>query len=452
MHQPILQSQSLPSDPWPFLPGRFSLRVVRAQGSTLWTDRGEALLDAAGGAIVNNIGHGRRRVADALADATATLTYAVPPWSTPSREALAERLRAHWLPSKLDRVYFSSGGSESTEVAMKLAIQHFQARGEPARTKILGRSLSYHGTTISTTAVGGHDGRKAGLGPLLQSFPQLETPYPLRCPAGLDPAAQLAYYLADFDRVVAEEGAHTLAALMAEPIVGSSGGALTPPPGYWPAIAERCRQHGMLLIFDEVMTGFGRTGRAFAGDHWGVVPDILVGGKGLAGGYAPLGGVFSHRGVLDPIADAGLEVMFHTFGAHPGACAAACEVLAILEEEALVAAAAEKGQRLKAYLDAAFGDHPHVAEIRAAGLLLAVELVEDRSTGIPFPKASRLTLGVLEEGLKRGVYYYPGGTGTVRDILCLGPAMTTTDAELERMALTLREAVDAAVMAAQGRP
>lgn len=445
MHQPILASQAQSSDPWPFLPGRFSLRVVRAKGSTLWTDQGEAILDAAGGAIVNNIGHGRRRVAEALATATETLTYAVPPWSTPSREGLATRLREDWLPPGLDRVYFSAGGSEATEVAMKLAIQHFQAKGEGQRTKILGRRLSYHGTTIATTAVGGHDARKAGLGPLLAPFPQLETPYPLRCPAGADPAAQLAHYLADFDQVLAAEGPETIAGLIAEPIVGSSGGALRPPEGYWPAIAERCRRHGILLIFDEVMTGFGRTGTAFAGDHWGLTPDILVGGKGLAGGYAPLGGVFSHRGVLDPIADAGLEVMFHTFGAHPGACAAAEVVLSIMSEEGLVAAAAQKGAFLKACLEDVLGDHPQVAEVRGAGLLLAVELVQDRETGEPFPRERKLTLAVLEEGLKRGVYYYPGGTGTVRDILCLGPAMTTSEGELEQMATTLRAAIDGAL-------
>ena len=135
------------------------------------------------------------------------------------------------------------------------------------------------------------------------------------------------------------------------------------------------------------MTGFGRTGTAFAGDHWGLTPDILVGGKGLAGGYAPLGGVFSHRGVLDPIADAGLEVMFHTFGAHPGACAAAEVVLSIMSEEGLVAAAAQKGAFLKACLEDVLGDHPQVAEVRGAGLLLAVELVQDRETGEPFPES-----------------------------------------------------------------
>ena len=149
--------------------------------------------------------------------------------------------------------------------------------------------------------------------------------------------------------------------------------------------------------------------------------------------------------MLDPIADAGLEVMFHTFGAHPGACAAAEVVLSIMSEEGLVAAAAQKGAFLKACLEDVLGDHPQVAEVRSAGLLLAVELVQDRETGEPFPRERKLTLAVLEEGLKRGVYYYPGGTGTVRDILCLGPAMTTSEGELEQMATTLRAAIDGAL-------
>ena len=182
MHQPILASQAQSSDPWPFLPGRFSARGSR-QGKHALDRPGEAILDAAGGAIVNNIGHGRRRVAEALATATETLTYAVPPWSTPSREGLATRLREDWLPPGLDRVYFSAGGSEATEVAMKLAIQHFQAKGEGQRTKILGRRLSYHGTTIATTAVGGTTLERRASAP--SSPPSLSWKRPIPCAAPL---------------------------------------------------------------------------------------------------------------------------------------------------------------------------------------------------------------------------------------------------------------------------
>lgn len=430
---------------WPFLPGRSVPRIVGAEGALLRDDGGRAILDAAGGAIVGNVGYGRAEVAAAVARELEQVTYVLPPWSTPSRERLVERLRADWLPASLDRAYFASGGSEANEAALKVAVQHFATQGRPEKCRILGRALSYHGTTIATTAVGGHAARRVGLEPLLAENPKAPTPYPLRCPLGAHHADAGRFYVDALAEVIEREGAETIAALIAEPIVGSSGGAIVPPEDYWPAVRALCDEHEILLVFDEVMTGFGRTGPRFAGEHWGVTPDILVSGKGLAGGYAPIGGVFTRRELLEPIAAAGAEVMFHTFGAHPAACAAADAVLRMLVEEELLARVASLSAKLDGLLADTFSDHPFVAEVRGRGLLRAIEVVADRGSLEPFPAEARLTQEIVAEGLARGVFFYPGGTGEVRDIVCMGPPFVIDDVQLEQMVGVLRESVDAAL-------
>ena len=190
----------------------------------------------------------------------------------------------------------------------------------------------------------------------------------------------------ELEHLIEREGADSIAAFVAEPIIGSTAGAVVPPDEYWPKIADICRRHNILLIADEVMTGFGRTGRRFAVEHWNITPDILVGGKGLAGGYAPMGAIFAREEVVAPIAARGDELMFYTFSAHPACCAAADTVLDIMEREGLVDRAAEMGRKLRQRLSA-LESHPNVAEIRGRGLLLGIELVKDRDTLEPFPEA-----------------------------------------------------------------
>lgn len=435
---------------WPFLRGR-QLVIERAEGVHLHTDDGRVLLDAAGGAIVANIGWGNARVAERVARITRDYTYVVPPWITPSRRDLVEALEAHWLPPGLRRVHITSGGSDAIESAMKLAIQYQAARGEPQRRQIISRSVSYHGTTVATTAVSGHAARKRGLAHALNAHPTVATPYPLRCPLGRHHPEATRFYLDNLRETIETEGPETIAALLAEPISGSSGGAIVPPDDYWPGVRRICDEYGVLLILDEVMTGFGRTGKPFAYQHWGIEPDILVSGKGLAGGYAPIGGVFASEAIGTALADAGMNVMFHTFGAHPAACGAAAEVLTIMAEDNLVERAAHQGDKLKAELERVFAGHRHVAEVRGRGLLLAIEVVRDRETLEPFPESSAVTNRIVGAALERGVFFYGGGTGEIRDIVCMGPAFVIGDADLVRIAETLRAAVDAATARALSR-
>ena len=424
---------------YPFIPFNPPVSVTRGEGAYLVMEDGSRILDAAGGAIVTNIGHGRSEVAKAVAKATEEEGYVVPPWHTPSRVRLIERLAANWLPPHLSRVHLACGGSEGVESAMKIAIQHFAAVGRPEKCKIVGRSISYHGTTLATTAVAGHAARKRGLEHVLQSYPSTPTPYPLRCP-GNDPAG---YYLEAFEATVEAEGPDTIAAFVGEPIVGASGGAIVPPDAYWPGIREICDRHEILLIADEVMTGFGRTGRTFGYQHWPYAPDILVAGKGIAGGYAPLTGVFATEAIAAPIGETDINVMFHTFAAHPAACAAGDKVLEIVERENLVERAATTGEKLMGALSDAIGDHPNVAEIRGRGLLQGVELVADRDTLEQFPIEDNVTGKLVGECLRRGVFLYGGGTGVVRDIMVIGPPFIIDDDDIDRIVGALAGAIDA---------
>jgi adenosylmethionine-8-amino-7-oxononanoate aminotransferase len=423
------------------------LSIARAEGAWLETTNGQRILDAAGGAIMVNVGHGRREVIDAMTRTLERVTYAVPVFATEERERLVERLIDRWLPGDLARVYLTSGGSESVDAALRLARQHHLAAGRPERWKILGRDLSYHGTTLATLAAGGHEKRRAPFGPLLLDFPKAPACYCLRCPLGREyPECRVACADA-VEEVLLREGPETVAAFIAEPVVGSTAGAVDPPPEYWPAVVEVCRRHGVLVIADEVMTGFGRTGRRFGVEHWDVVPDILVGGKGLAGGYAPLGAVFASEAVLEPLAEKGDELMYYTYGGHPSACAAADAVLEILEREDLVRRAADLGARLRKALEP-LEDHPNVAQVRGLGLLQAVELVRDRETLEPFPAEVGMAMRVVVQGIVRGAFFYPGGCGPARDVVCLGPPFIIGDEELELIVRILPEAIDAAVASA----
>ena len=426
---------------WPFIPSN-TLEIVSAQGVYLTTADGRQILDAAGGAIVTNIGHGRERVVEKVAEATRNTTYVVPPWITPSRRALVEALTEHWLPPELNHIHVTSGGSEAVESAVKIALQYHVARNDLDRGIIIARSPSYHGTTLTTASLSGHAARKRGLESALTKFPVVPTPYPLRCPLGRDHPDMGAWYAQALEDAIVDAGPGRVAAFLAEPITGSSGGAIVPPDDYWPRIRKICDKHGVLLILDEVMTGFGRTGKRFGYQHWDITPDILVSGKGLAGGYAPLGGVFTTAAIGDAIEAAGLHVMFHTFGAHPAACAAAAEVLTILVEENLTERARTLGEFLQARLKDALGQHPHVAEVRGRGLLQAIEIVQDRETLEPYPEADNIANRVVAKAIEQGVFFYGGGTGEVRDIVCMGPPFIIDESHIEEMVGALVNAID----------
>jgi adenosylmethionine-8-amino-7-oxononanoate aminotransferase len=420
--------------------------AVEAHGSTIRTADGREYLDAAGGAIVVNVGHGRREVAEVMADQAGRLAYAHgSAFTTEPVEAYASEVGAH-LPLDDPAIYPVSGGSEAIESALKLARAYHLARGEADRWIVFARWGSYHGNSLGALDLSGRKPLRRPYEGWLGRFRHVSAAYPYRAEfAGanaLGTADELAHEL---DRAFEAAGPATVAAFVAEPIVGAALGAVIPPQGYWPAIADVCRRHGVLLIADEVMTGFGRTGRWFAMDHWGIRPDILVAAKGAASGYCPFG-FMAASGQIHDIVTAGGFVHGFTYSHAPVGAAVARVVLRILEAESLVDASAAKGDRLRELAEAAFGDHPAVGEIRGRGLLVGIELVADRSTREPFPRAARVTEAVVRAARDRGVLVYSGtgnANGVDGDTILLGPPFIVTEAELERIASVLAASIDA---------
>ena len=410
-----------------FLPSSFPPLVVdRTEGVWFVTDSGARILDAGGGAVVTNIGHGRPEIADEARSALSKLDYVIPFAATEARVRLVEELVTHWLPDGFTRCKFVAGGSESVDAAIRLARTHHVAAGREDRWKVIGRDVSYHGSTLGGLAVGSHDRRRAGFGPMLSPFPK--TPW-------LDAEA--------LEAVIEEEGADTIAAFIGEPITGAAGGAMVPPPGYWPAVADICRRNGIVMIADEVMTGLGRTGTRWGHEHFGYTPDIIVAGKGLGGGYAPMGGVYTTDEIVQPVAEAGMELMYYTFSGYDMGCAISRRVLEILREEQLVQRAADVGHRLHARLVETLGDHKNVIDIRGRGMMQGIELVRDREGPVAFPRQVDFARQVVFEALNRGVWVYPAGSGPVADALLIGPPFTLEDDHIDLLVSVLSDAITA---------
>jgi adenosylmethionine-8-amino-7-oxononanoate aminotransferase len=420
--------------------------AVEAHGSTIRTADGREYLDAAGGAIVVNVGHGRREIADAMAAQAGRLAYAHgSAFTTEPLEAYAAEVGPR-LPIDDPAIYPVSGGSEAIESALKLARAYHLARGEADRWIVYARWGSYHGNSLGALDLSGRKPLRRPYEGWLGRFRHVSAAYPYRAEFTGATALGTAHELADeLDRAFEAAGPGTVAAFVAEPIVGATLGAVVPPDGYWPAIADVCRRHGVLLIADEVMTGFGRTGRWFAMDHWAIRPDILVAAKGAASGYWPFGFMAASSEIHDTVTAAGFVHGF-TYSHSPVGAAVAREVLRILETESLVEASATKGDRLRELAQAAFGDHPAVGEIRGRGLLVGIELVADRATREPFPRSARVTEAVVRAARDRGVLVYSGtgnANGVDGDTILLGPPFIVGDDEMQRIASVLAASIEA---------
>ena len=422
--------------------------AVRAHGSTIETADGRSFLDAAGGAIVVNVGHGRASVAQAMADQAGRLAYAHgSAFTNEPLEAYASDVGPH-LPLEAPAIYPVSGGSEAIETALKMARGYHLARGEAERWIVVARWGSYHGNTLGALDLSGRRPLRRPYEAWLGRFRHVSAAYPYRAgDPGADAVGTAEEAAAELEQVFERAAPGTVAAFVGEPIVGATLAAAEPPDGYWPAIAEVCRRHGVLFIADEVMTGFGRTGTWFAMDHFGVRPDILVAAKGATSGYWPFGFAAASGEVADTLQHGGFTHGF-TYSHHVVGAAVAREVLRILESEALVEASAAKGARLRSLLEARLGDHPNVGQIRGRGLMQGIEFVVDRETREPFPRAARLTETMLAEARARGVLLYSGtgnANGIDGDQILLGPPFVITDEELATIVDVLGQSIDAAV-------
>ena len=424
-------------------------RVVRGRGCELWDADGRRYLDAAGGAVVVGVGHGVDAVTEAIRAQAAEVAYAHgTTFTSDALEAYADELAAI-VPVDDARAYPVSGGSEAIETALKMARAYHLASGQD-RHVVVGRWGAYHGNTIAALDVGGREPLRAPYLPWLGQARHTLASYEYRCPfPDTHPRGCGARYADALERTIVEAGAASVAAFVAEPIAGAALGAAVPPDDYWPAVVEVCRRHGVLVVADEIMTGFGRTGRWFGCDHWGVRPDILVAAKGAASGYWPLGLAVASREVQRTISTRGFTHGF-TYSHHVVGAAAGRAVLRILRERDLVAAAESQGKRLRTGLQARLDGHPAVGDVRGLGLLVGVELVADRTGRTPFARARRVTERVVAAARRRGLLVYSStghaGSGD-GDLLLLGPPLVITDAEVDETIETLGEAIEAVLPA-----
>lgn len=428
--------------------------AVRGEGIYLHTADGQAIIDASGGAAVAALGHGNRRIAEAIGRQAAALAYAhTGTFSNQPAEDLADIILQD-EPGGLTRAWFCSSGSEGNEAAIKLARQYFLEIGQPGRCRTIARLQSYHGTTLGALSAGGNLMRREKFLPILSQTHSLVSPcFPYRFQNAGETDAQYLDRLADeleaeFQRL----GPDTVMAFLAEPVVGATTGCVTALPGYFQRVKAICDRHGALLILDEVMCGMGRTGTMHAWEQEGVTPDIQVIAKGLGGGYQPIGGILIADRIVQALAQgSGGFLHGQTYQAHPVACAAALEVQRIIREDNLLANVQAMGKRLEAALTERFGNHRHVGDIRGRGLFWAIELVTDRATKTPFDPALKMNEQVKQEAFTRGLSGYPmGGTidGKLGDHYIIAPPYIVTAAEIDTIVERLGDAVDAAVTGA----
>jgi adenosylmethionine-8-amino-7-oxononanoate aminotransferase len=400
----------------------------QARGVYMWDVDGKRYLDGSSGAMVCNIGHSNPRVLEAMRKQMDKSTFGYRlHFETEPAELLAARTAA-LAPEGLEKVFFVSGGSEAVESAMKLARQNAVAIGEAQRYKIISREPSYHGCTLGALALTGYAPLTAPFDPMMRPMPKI--PAPLAYLDGLDPDDEATgqHYADMLEAKILSEGPETILAFIVEPIGGASTGALVPPKGYMQRIREICTRYGVLLIHDEVMTGGGRTGKFFAGEHWNVEPDILVISKGFAAGYAPLGAMIAHKDIVANVLDNGGFLHGFTYAGNPLACSAGLAVLEEIERENLCQNAATTGALLKSELKKLMDRYSIIGDVRGEGLLLAFELVEDRASLRPLAKELNAFNELVDIAYENGLIIYSRRTrgGYSGDHFLIAPPMIST--------------------------
>lgn len=386
--------------------------VVASASGMYITDRvGKVYLDMSGGAAVSCLGHGNRNVIAAIGAQLESSAFAHTAFFTSEpQEALAAVL-VERFGDPAARCYFTSGGSEANETAMKMAWQYWAACGQSQRKIIIGRDHSYHGNTFGTLMVSGNEGRRRASAAPLLDWPRISPFYPYRGQLAGESLEAYALRVADeLDRAIRGVGAENVAAFICEPVVGSSLGVVASAGGYLQRIREICDQHHVLLIADEIMCGSGRTGTFFAHEHDGIRPDLVTLAKGIAGGYQPLAAVIVSNRVVSVLSGSGFA-HGHTYVGHPVACAAGLAVQQEIDREGLLQRTRDMGSAFGALLRSRLADHPHVGEIRGRGLFWGIELVSDRGSKSGFQDALQLPDQLRLSAMQHGLICYPGGIG-----------------------------------------
>ena len=420
-------------------------RIDRAHGEFLVAADGTEIIDAAAGAAVVNLGHSVDGVADAALSQLDDVSYlSLSHFTNGASERLAARL-AELAPGDLGHPFLVNSGSEANEAAFKLARAYHHAGGDAGKHTVIGRWQSYHGATLGALSATGNTARRSPYEPMLRGWPHIPPAYPYRWEHGGTPEEQAVAAARELETTIRQEGAGTVAAFVAEPVGGASIPAARPHPAYYREIRRICDEYDVLFIADEVMSGFGRTGPMFAVERYGVVPDMLVTGKGLSNGYTPISAVLVRDRIAERFADGGAAFNHgHTLGGNPLSSAIAAHVVDRYTEDVL-ATGRKRGALLADEL-APLRDHPMIGDFRRAGAMVGIEFVADRETKEPFDPGLDVARRIYDEAFERGIYTYPGGgsvDGTAGDHLMLAPPLTIGEDSVRAVAAGVVAAVEA---------
>jgi len=400
------------------------LVLEKAEGVCVEDIEGRKYIDAVSGVSVANIGYGNRQVIDAMKRQLDKLTYNCLLYSSSVPTISLARKLAEITPKGLEKVFFTDSGSDAVEAAIKMARQYHYQTSAPTKFKTISRWISYHGSTIGALSATGRPVHRQPFAPLLLDFPHIPPPYCYRCPFGKEyPSCDLdcARYL---ETTMNFEGSENISSFIAEPIIGLTGAGIVPPDEYFPMIREICDRYNVLLILDEVITGFGRTGKMFACMHWNVTPDILVGAKGITSGYAPMAITVTKPEIWEAFWAESSRLFSdgHTYGGNPLSCSAALEVIDVIEKEGLVEKSASLGEYLRCELEKL--DHKIIGDVRGKGLLVGVELVKNQDTKETFDPSLKIGAKIARKAFERGVKIF--GMRLIEemgDFLCMCPPL-----------------------------
>lgn len=420
--------------------------IVKGEGIYLFDDEGRRYIDGSGGSsLVCSIGHGITEVAQTMGSQAAQIAYNPTHCSvSPPFLELGEKLAA-WAPGNLTRVFFVSSGSEAVESAMKFARQYQLEKGIGGKHSVISRWQSYHGNTIGALSVSGHTYRRRKNAPVIRTSPHIPPAYCYRCYFDrVYPDCELKCARV-LETAIRQEGPENVSAFIAEPVVGASLGAVAAPQGYYQIIREICDRYDVLFISDEVMTGFGRTGKNFAIEHWQVVPDFIATGKGMGGGYIPIGAVITSSDIFNFMQEHGTTFEGgHTHSGHLLSCRVAQTVLEYLEKNRLVSKSHEQGQYLLEGLQSLL-DLKIVGDVRGKGLMAGVEFVKNKETKEPFDVMMQVSKRVMDAAMARGLIVFPGNgsvDGIMGDHILLGPALSIEREQIDEIVLSLQASIE----------
>ncbi len=425
-------------------------KAIGGDGPYILGEDGKRYIDAASGAGVSCLGYSDKAISDAICKQSHDLAYVYNAYfTTEPAEQLAESL-IDLSPNGLDWVFFGSGGSESMDGALKMALQYFVDKDEPQRHRFIARKQSYHGCTVGALSISGNLARRSLYEEFLPETHHISPCYEYRDRLNHETPEQYGLRVAkELEDKIIELGPDSVAAFIAEPVVGATGGCIPPVKGYFKEIRRICDKYGVLLILDEILTGAGRTGTYLSCEQDDIVPDLATLAKGLGAGYQPISAILVSDKIYRTLADnRGFFIHGHTYNAHATACAAALAVNNAIRERSLLPQVKDMGDKLKSALHEKFANHPHVGDIRGRGLLIGMELVADRTTKEPFPADRLLWLGITRVAMENGLVCYPGaGTvdGTRGDHILLAPPFIINENHIEEIVDKLSRSIDTAL-------